>query len=101
METVLCIPDGRQDGTKRYYYDSEGRLAQGAKKIGSYWYYFNGNGTMYTGWRASGSQTYYYNSDGHLAIGTATIDGKDIIFSPMVQCLQMLLRITDTMAPMV
>ncbi len=66
----------RTDGSKTYYYDNEGRLSQGAKKIGSYWYYFAGNGTMYTGWRTDGTKTYYYDKNGRLAQKAAFIDGR-------------------------
>ena len=58
---------------KIYYYDENGRLAQGAKKIGSYWYYFAGNGNMYTGWRTDGTKTYYYDENGRLAQGAKKI----------------------------
>ena len=63
----------RTDGAKIYYYDENGRLAQGAKKIGSYWYYFAGNGNMYTGWRTDGTKTYYYDENGRLAQGAKKI----------------------------
>ena len=71
----------RQDGNKTYYYDAEGRLAQGVNKIDGYWYYFNSNGTMYTGWRQDGDKTYYYNAEGHLAQGKTDIDGKKYYFN--------------------
>ena len=63
----------RQDGTKRYYYDSDGKLALGVTKIGSNWYYFQSNGVMYTGWRQDGTKRYYYDSDGKLALGVTKI----------------------------
>ena len=71
----------RQDGNKTYYYDSQGRLAQGVNKIDGYWYYFNSNGTMYTGWRQDGTKRYYYDAEGHLAQGKIEIDGKKYHFN--------------------
>ena len=71
----------RTDGDKTYYYDEEGRLAQGAKKIGSCWYYFSGNGNMYKGWRTDGDKTYYYDEEGRLAQGAKKIGSYWYYFS--------------------
>ena len=36
----------RKDGSKTYYYDEEGHLAQKATKIDGKWYYFSSNGEL-------------------------------------------------------
>ena len=70
------FPGGwRYEGNKAYYYDTDGTLVQGARKIDGYWYFFQGNGVMQKGWRKDGSKLYYYDSKGHLVFGTQKIDG--------------------------
>ena len=51
----------RTDGNKKYYYDSNGRLALGLKKVGSNQYYFKSNGEMATGWQTIDGVKYYFN----------------------------------------
>ena len=52
---------------KRYYIDSTGEKAYGAKKIGNTWYYFDEKtGAMHTGWRDAGEKKCYYNDKGEL-----------------------------------
>ena len=68
-------------GTKRVYYDENGRMAYGEKQIDGYWYYFN----IWTGERTVGwcdipinngkTKTVYYNKDGKMVYGEQKIDG--------------------------
>lgn len=80
---------------KTYYYDLEGNIKTGWKKLGSVWYYLDGeneeypclmvqndwkkvkniwyyfdnNGAMVTGWQQVDNTWYYLNSDGSMAKG--------------------------------
>lgn len=85
-----------------FYYDAEGNMATGWKKIGSAWYYFGSNGVMQTGWqkiqgywycfRSSGSMYsntwlkwgnswYYLKSNGQMATGWQKISGAWYLFN--------------------
>ncbi len=58
------------------YFNSEGVMQTGLKKIGNYWYYLvPSNCIRYSGWQQFGSNWRYFNSDGTMAIGLIKIDG--------------------------
>ena len=85
-----------------FYYDAEGNMTTGWKKIGSAWYYFGTDGVMKTGWqkiqgywycfRSTGSMYsstwlkwgnswYYLKSNGQMATGWLKIDGSWYLFT--------------------
>ena len=55
---------------KWYYYDAEGNMVTGWKKIGSAWYYFNSNGVMQTGWQKIQGYWYCFRSTGSMYSNT-------------------------------
>ena len=67
-----------KDGNKTVYYDAEGRMAFGQKKIGGYWYMFDSKtGAMKTGFVNIPSQnkTVYYDANGRMLYGQQKING--------------------------
>ena len=60
-----------------YYYNSDGTLALGWKKINDVWYYFNPtSGAMQTGWLKVGGKWYYLASSGAMQTGWQQVNGK-------------------------
>ena len=56
------------------YFDENGLMVHGCKKINSKWYYFDETGVMYhQGWKNDGEKKCYYNEDGTLALGVKKI----------------------------
>lgn len=52
------------------YYDENGSVVTGEKKIDGYWYYFDETtGLMHTGYRTKGKNQLYYNSKGRQIFG--------------------------------
>lgn len=59
-----------------YYFDSDGTLAIGWKKISGDWYYFNSTGIMQTGWLKYNSNWYYLNTSGVMQTGWVKDNNK-------------------------
>lgn len=57
-----------------YWFDENGYVATGWKKIDSTWYYMNAFGEMQTGWKQIGGSWYYLKSNGAMATGWQYID---------------------------
>ena len=58
----------------RYYYQPDGRMYYGEKKIDGYWYYFHTiTGVMATGWSNHHNHTYFYQSNGRMYYGEKKI----------------------------
>lgn len=55
--------------TSTYYFDQEGRMQTGWKKINNKWYYFNPGGSMKTGWLKSANKWYYLKDNGVMVTG--------------------------------
>ena len=67
-----------KDGAKTVYYQSDGTMATGQKKIGGYWYMFDyKTGAMKTGFVNIPSQnkTVYYDVNGRMLYGQQKING--------------------------
>ena len=74
MATGWTVQEGRPD--KRYYYDADGSMCYGEKKIDGHWYYFHPvTGVMMTGWVKHHNHTYYYNADGSMYYGEKKFNG--------------------------
>ncbi len=74
MATGWTVQEGRPD--KRYYYDVDGSMCYGEKKIDGHWYYFHPvTGVMMTGWVKHHNHTYYYNADGSMYYGEKKFNG--------------------------
>ena len=74
MATSWTVQEGRPD--KRYYYDADGSMCYGEKKIDGHWYYFHPvTGVMMTGWVKHHNHTYYYNADGSMYYGEKKFNG--------------------------
>lgn len=59
------------------YFEADGSLAMGWKRVGGAWYYLDGTtGAMLTGWQYIGDSWYYFNSSGGMATGWRKIGGK-------------------------
>ena len=79
---------------KKVYYDSNGTMTFGEKKINGKWYYFNGVGKMVTGWYNLPGKKVYYGSDGAMYKGWKTINGVKYYFNTATGALEK----TNTMA---
>lgn len=73
-----------QDGNTTYYYDSNGTMAHGQRKIGNYYYYFDSSTgvmaqsklvTLSTSEANDGPKTVYYDNQGHMLYGQQQING--------------------------
>ncbi|MBQ1328519.1 MAG: hypothetical protein IIY49_10845 [Eubacterium sp.] len=64
---------------KTYYFDDEGKVANGWTKYGSSWRYYK-EGQNYTGWIKSGSDYYYFNDSEMKSNTITTIDGNKYAF---------------------
>ena len=68
-------------GTKVVYYDTNGWMIYGEKKIDGHWYYFNKvTGARTTGWckvpvKSGGDKTVYYDENGRMVYGEKEIGG--------------------------
>ena len=68
-------------GNKTVYYDKEGHMQYGEKKIDGYWYYFDKvTGARATGWKnittkAGKLKSVYYNANGQMLYGEQKIGG--------------------------
>ena len=58
----------------RYYFDANGYVATGWKKVSGAWYHFSGSGAMQTGWQQIDGQWYWFASNGKMATGLRTIN---------------------------
>ena len=65
------------DSGNTYYYDENGWMTFGSKKIDGHYYNFKStNGIMHKGWWTSDSgNTYYYDENGWMTFGSKKIDG--------------------------
>lgn len=52
-----------------YYFNADGVMQTGWKKINNNWYYLNSSGAMATGWLNLNNNWYYLNSSGAMATG--------------------------------
>lgn len=91
-EFVSLTKDGHKtDQDKTVYYDENGVIAGGQKKINGNWYCFDlYNGAMKKGftylderYQPGGAKTVYYNEDGILLYGFQNIDGDLYYFGPV------------------
>lgn len=57
-----------------YYFDTDGYMKVGWKRIGSNWHYFDTNGYMKTGWIEYEGKSYYLNQFGYMETNKA-VDG--------------------------
>lgn len=57
-----------------YYFNNDGYMKIGWKKIGSNWHYFDTNGYMRTGWIEDEGKRYYLNEFGYMGTNEA-VDG--------------------------
>lgn len=59
------------------YFEADGSLAMGWKRLGGTWYYLDGStGAMLTGWQRIDGTWYYFNVLGAMLTGWQIIDGK-------------------------
>ena len=87
-------------GGQQYYFDGDGKMAIGWRKlddvwyyfldtgrsavdwqlIGGYWYWFAKDGKMLTGWQEIGGYKYYFLEAGRMVTGWQEIGGKTYYF---------------------
>ena len=69
-------------GTKTVYYNENGWMVYGEKKIDRHWYYFNPvTGARVSGWctilvKTGGTKTVYYDTNGQMVYGEKEIRGE-------------------------
>ncbi len=67
---------------KRVYYEENGKMVHGEKKINNQWYMFDKiTGAMKTGFYKHPNKTVYYNSKGQMLYGKQIINGKIYFFN--------------------
>ena len=72
-----------------YYYDVQGRMQYGEKKVEGNWYYFHPvTGVMKKGWTTHHNKNYYYNESGHMLHGKAKIEGQIYYFHSVTGVLK-------------
>ena len=72
MQTGFC-----NLGNKVVYYDANGAMQYGEKRIDEKWYYFDKvSGAMQTGFYNLGNKTVYYDANGAMQYGNKKIEGK-------------------------
>ena len=76
MATILI--GWKTISNKKYYYNTEGVLQKGIKKINGYYYFLDKKtGEMKTGWQTDSGKKYYFDkSTGKMKTGKQLIDGK-------------------------
>ena len=65
----------RQNGAD-WYYEVNGKLAQGWQQVNNSWFYFDNQGKMQTNWQKLGDNWYFLNGDGVMLTGWQEINGK-------------------------
>ena len=72
------------DGTGWFLLSGSGAMRSGGWiQDGGNWYWLDGSGMMLTGWIQSGGAWYWLDPvSGHMAVGTATTDGRTSQFAP-------------------
>ena len=72
------------DGTGWFLLSGSGAMRSGGwVQDGGNWYWLDGSGMMLTGWIQSGGAWYWLDPvSGHMAVGTATTDGRTSQFAP-------------------
>ena len=63
-----------------YYFDADGIMATGWKKISGKYHYFLGGGAMVTGFRTISGKTYLFDDQGVMLTGWQEADGKKYYF---------------------
>lgn len=82
-----------EDGNS-FYYDGDGNVTRGEKKINGQWYYFDEeDGVMQTGFRTiavstGGTKTVYYGTDGAMIHGLQTIGDATYYFHAKTGAMQ-------------
>lgn len=62
---------------KKYYFQADGAVTTGLKKLNNKWYYFDYDGVMATGWTKVNGYVRYFNSEGVMVTGLKKLQDSE------------------------